>query len=100
MNDLDSDGLPFSVISQRFCVDCLGLVLPDGSTVIAAHVGDPSLRVMSDRIVGRQRGSFRRLLAVAFDLGNTIVYSCKCHFFVGGRPAAVGRSNNVRGTAN
>ena len=52
MNDLDSDGLPFSVISQRFCVDRLGLVLPDRSTVIAAHVNDPSLRVMSDRIVG------------------------------------------------
>ena len=52
MNDLDSDGLPFSVISQCFGVDCLGLVLPDGSTVIAAHVGDPNLQVMSDRIVG------------------------------------------------
>ena len=44
---------------------------------------------MADRIVGSLRGSFRRLFVVAFDLGNTIVFSYKCHVFDRGRPGVV-----------
>ena len=39
---------------------------------------------MADRIAGSERGSSRRLFAVAFDLGNTIVLSYECHVFDGG----------------
>lgn len=77
------------MVFQRFCVDRLDLVRLDRSTVNVAHVGDQSLRVMADRIVGSLRGSFRRLFVVAFDLGNTIVFSYKCHVFDGGRPGVV-----------
>ena len=77
------------MVFQRFCVDRLDVVRLDRSTVNVAHVVDQSLRVMADLIVGSLRGSFRRLLAVAIDLGNTIVFSCKCHVFDGGRPGVV-----------